>query len=48
MIGDSTADKIKKEIGTAITTKHNKYPVKGRDISFGNTQEVNTTEEDTS
>ena len=32
LIGDSTAEKIKKEIGTALPTNDNKYPVKGRDI----------------
>ena len=31
MIGDSTAEKIKKDIGTAIPTNNNTYPVKGRD-----------------
>ena len=48
MIGDSTAEKIKKEIGTAIPTNNNKYPVKGRDIRSGTPKEVNITEEDTS
>ena len=48
MIGDSTAEKIKKEIGTAIPTNNNKYPVKGRDLRSGNPKEVNITEEDTS
>ncbi len=32
MIGDSTAEKIKKDIGTAIPTNNNTYPVKGRDL----------------
>ncbi len=32
MIGDSTAEKIKKEIGTAIPTNNNTYAVKGRDL----------------
>ncbi len=35
LIGDSTAEKIKKEVGTAIPTNNNKYPVKGRDIRSG-------------
>jgi len=48
LIGDSTAEKIKKEIGTAIPTNNNKYPVKGRDIRSGTPKEVNITEEDTS
>ena len=46
LIGDSTAEKIKKEIGTAIPTNNNKYPVKGRDIRSGTPKEVNITEED--
>jgi len=48
LIGDSTAEKIKKEVGTAIPTNNNKYPVKGRDIRSGTPKEVNITEEDTS
>ena len=48
MIGDSTAEKIKKEVGTAIPTNNNKYAVKGRDIRSGTPKEVNITEEDTS
>ena len=47
MIGDSTSEKIKKEIGTAIPTNNNKYPVKGRDLRSGTPKEVNITEEDT-
>ena len=48
MIGDSTAEKIKKEIGTAIPTNNNTYAVKGRDLRSGTPKEVNITEEDTS
>ena len=48
LIGDGTAEKIKKEIGTALSTNDNKYPVKGRDIRSGTPKEVNITEEDTS
>ena len=48
LIGDSTAEKIKKEIGTAIPTNNNKYPVKGRDIRSGTPKEININEEDTS
>ena len=48
LIGDSTAEKMKKEIGTAIPTNSNTYPVKGRDIRSGTPKEVNITEEDTS
>ena len=47
MIGDSTAEKIKKEIGTAIATNNNTYPVKGRDLRSGTPKEVNISEEDT-
>ena len=48
MIGDSTAEKIKKEIGTAVASSNNTYPVKGRDIRSGTPKEVNITEEDSS
>ena len=48
MIGDSSSEKIKKEIGTAIPTNNNTYPVKGRDIRSGTPKEVNITEEDSS
>ena len=48
LIGDSTAEKIKKEIGTAIPTNNNTYPVKGRDLRSGTPKEVNITEEDSS
>ena len=47
MIGDSTAEKIKKEIGTAIPSNNNTYAVKGRDFRSGTPKEVNITEEDT-
>ena len=46
MIGDSTAEKIKKEIGTAVASSNNNYPVKGRDLRSGTPKEVNITEED--
>ena len=46
MIGDSTAEKIKKEIGTAIPSNNNTYAVKGRDLRSGTPKEVNITEED--
>ncbi len=48
MIGDSSSEKIKKEIGTAMPTNNNKHPVKGRDIRSGTPKEVYITEEDTS
>ena len=47
MIGDSTAEKIKIEIGTAIPSNNNTYAVKGRDLRSGTPKEVNITEEDT-
>jgi rod shape-determining protein MreB len=47
MIGDSTAEKIKKEIGTAIPSNNNSYAVKGRDLRSGTPKEVNITETDT-
>jgi rod shape-determining protein MreB len=46
LIGDSTAEKMKKEIGTAIPTNNNTYAVKGRDLRSGTPKEVNITEED--
>ena len=48
LIGDSTAEKIKKEIGTAVASSNNTYPVKGRDLRSGTPKEVNITEEDSS
>jgi rod shape-determining protein MreB len=47
LIGDSTAEKIKKEMGTALPSGKNTYPVKGRDLRSGTPKEVNITEEDT-
>ena len=47
LIGDSTAEKIKKEMGTALASGENTYPVKGRDLRSGTPKEVNITEEDT-
>ena len=47
LIGDSTAEKIKKEIGTAIPSNSNTFPVKGRDIRSGTPKEVSINEEDT-
>ena len=48
LIGDSTAEKVKKEIGTAIPTNNNSFAVKVRDIRSGTPKEVNITEEDSS
>ena len=48
LIGESTAEKIKKEIGTAIPTNdENTYIMKGRDIRTGVPKEVTLTEKDT-
>jgi len=47
MIGDSSAEKIKKDIGTAIPSNNNTYAVKGRDLRSGTPKEVNISEEDT-
>ena len=47
MIGDSSAEKIKKEIGTAIATSGNTYLMKGRDIRSGTPKEITLKEEDT-
>ena len=47
LIGDSTAEKIKKEIGTANPASNNTYAVKGRDIRSGTPKEVNISENDT-
>ena len=47
MIGDSSSEKIKKDIGTAIPTNNNTYAVKGRDLRSGTPKEVNISEEDT-
>ena len=47
LIGDSTAEKIKKEIGTCIpTNSDNTYIMKGRDIRTGVPKEVTLTEKD--
>lgn len=47
LIGDSTAEKIKKEIGTCIPTNNdNTYIMKGRDIRTGVPKEVTLTERD--
>ena len=42
LIGDSNTEKLK-EVGTAIPTNNNKYPVKGRDIRSGTPKEINVT-----
>lgn len=46
LIGDSTAEKIKKEIGTAMPTSNNIYLMKGRDLRSGTPKEISLSEED--
>jgi rod shape-determining protein MreB len=46
MIGESTAEKIKKEIGTAMPTSSNVFLMKGRDIRSGTPKEISLTEVD--
>ena len=47
LIGDATAEKLKKEIGTTMATSNNTYQVKGRDIRSGTPKEISLKEEDT-
>ena len=47
LIGEASAEKIKKEIGTAIATSGNTYLMKGRDIRSGTPKEITLKEEDT-
>ena len=47
LIGDASAEKLKKEIGTAIATSDNTYQVKGRDIRSGTPKEISLKEQDT-
>jgi len=47
LIGEASAEKIKKEIGTAIPTSGNSYLMKGRDIRSGTPKEITLKEEDT-
>ena len=48
LVGEASAEKIKKEIGTAIPTSNNTYLMKGRDIRSGTPKEITLKEEDTS
>ena len=48
LVGEASAEKIKKEIGTAIPTSGNTYLMKGRDIRSGTPKEISLREEDTS
>ena len=46
LIGEATAEKIKKEIGTAMPTSNNIYLMKGRDLRSGTPKEISLSEED--
>ena len=47
LVGEASAEKIKKEIGTAFPTSGNTYLMKGRDIRSGTPKEITLREEDT-
>ena len=47
LIGDASAEKLKKEIGPALATSNNTYQVKGRDLRSGTPKEISLREEDT-
>ena len=47
LVGEASAEKIKKEIGTALPTSGNTYLMKGRDIRSGTPKEIALKEEDT-
>ena len=47
LVGEASAEKIKKEIGTAMPTSNNSYLMKGRDIRSGTPKEITLKEEDT-
>jgi rod shape-determining protein MreB and related proteins len=47
LVGEASAEKIKKEIGTAVPTSNNTYLMKGRDIRSGTPKEITLKEEDT-
>ena len=47
LVGEASAEKIKKEIGTAMPTSDNSYLMKGRDIRSGTPKEITLKEEDT-
>ena len=40
LVGEASAEKIKKEIGTAVPTSANTYLMKGRDIRSGTPKEI--------
>ena len=47
LVGEASAEKIKKEIGTAIATSNNTYLMKGRDIRSGTPKEITLKEDHT-
>ena len=47
LVGEASAEKIKKEIGTAMPTSSNTFLMKGRDIRSGTPKEISLREEDT-
>ena len=47
LVGEASAEKIKKEIGTAMATGGNTYLMKGRDIRSGTPKEISLKEDDT-
>ena len=47
LVGEASAEKIKKEIGTALPTSNNTYLMKGRDLRSGTPKEIALKEEDT-
>jgi len=47
LVGEASAEKIKKEIGTAVSTSGNTFLMKGRDIRSGTPKEISLKEEDT-
>ena len=47
LVGEASAEKIKKEIGTAFPTSNNTYLIKGRDIRSGTPKEISLREDDT-
>ena len=47
LVGEASAEKIKKEIGTAMPTSGNSYLMKGRDIRSVTPKEITLKEEDT-
>ena len=46
LVGEASAEKIKKEIGTAFATSNNSHLMKGRDIRSGTPKEISLKEQD--